>query len=102
YFYTGTYLGKKKILAIGAGIDRQHKYDGLAADVFFDYPVTHGAGTLQFDHITYNGKDFLKSLSNQHDNLFEAGYLIGKTRFMPVVQVAKRDYVGKTAGDETR
>jgi hypothetical protein len=102
YFYTGTYLGKKKVLAIGAGFDRQHKYDGVAADVFFDYPLKYGAITAQFDHITYNGKDFLKSLADQHDNLLEVGYLVGKTRLMPVVQVAKRDYVGKTAGDETR
>lgn len=102
YFYTGTYLGKKKVLAIGAGFDRQHKYDGIAADVFFDYPVKHGAITAQFDHITYNGKDFLKSLADQHDNLLEVGYLVGTTRFMPVVQYAQRDYVGKTAGDETR
>lgn len=102
YFYTGTYLGKKKILAIGGGLDRQHKYDAYAFDVFFDQPVSGGAFTLQFDHFKYNGKDYLKSLADQNDNLLEAGFLIGKTKFMPVVQFAKRDLVGKTVGDETR
>ena len=102
YFYTGTYLGKKKVLAIGAGIDHQHKYDGYAADVFFDYPLKSGAVTVQLDHIRYNGSDFLKSLPDQHDTLLEAGYLIGKTRFMPVLQFAKRDIAGRTIGDEQR
>src|ERR1051325_5974584 len=33
FFYTGSYLGKKKLLSLGAGYDHQHKYDGVAADI---------------------------------------------------------------------
>lgn len=102
YFYTGTYLGKKKVLALGAGIDHQHKYDGYAVDAFLDYPLKGGAVTAQLDHIRYNGSTFLKSLPDQHDTLLEAGYLFGKTRFMPVVQLAKRNIAGRTLGDENR
>ena len=102
YFYTGTYLGKKKILAIGAGYDHQHKYEGYAGDIFFDYPLANGAITAQLDHIRYDGKTFLKSLPDQHDTLFEAGYLIGKTKWMPVVQIAQRNFTSGTLNDETR
>lgn len=102
FFYTGTYLGKKKVLAIGGGIDRQHKYLGYAFDVFFDYPFKSGALTTQLAHISYNGKTFLKSLPEQHDNLFEAGYLIGASRWMPVVQYANKGVSNGVKGDEKR
>jgi hypothetical protein len=102
FFYTGTYLGKKKILAIGAGVDHQHKYDAHSADIFFDWPLATGAVTAQFDHIRYNGSTFLKSLADQQDTLFEAGFLIGKTRLMPVVQIAERNFSASTGIDEKR
>ena len=59
WFNRGTYLGEKKVLAIGAGIDMQQDLrltagsaattDSLAwtADVFFDYPVGRGAVTVE-------------------------------------------------------
>lgn len=102
FFYTGTNLGKKKILAIGAGIDRQHEYEGYAFDVFFDRPIGNGALTMQLDHFRYDGGAFLKSLPEQSDTLFESGYLIGKTKFMPVVQVSRRAFASPAAHDETR
>ena len=42
FFYAGTYLGKKKILAIGAGFDGQKDFHAYAADAFFDYPLGPG------------------------------------------------------------
>ena len=102
FFYTGTYLGKKKVLAFGGGIDRQHKYLGYAFDGFLEYPFQSGSLTAQLAHISYNGKTFLKSLPEQHDNLVEAGYLIGKAHWMPVVQYAQRDFSNGVTGDEKR
>ena len=102
FFYTGTYLGKKKILAVGAGFDHQHKYDAHSIDAFLDWPVNGGAVTAQLDHIRYDGSTFLKSLADQQDTLFESGYLIGKTNFMPVVQIAKRNFAASSGIDETR
>lgn len=102
FFYTGTYLGKKKVLAVGTGIDRQHDYTGYAFDVFFDHPVGNGAITAQADLIRYDGGAFLKTLPRQTDLLVEAGYLIGKTRFMPVVQFTNRSFSNGGGFDETR
>ena len=102
FFYTGSYLGKKKILSVGGGYDHQHKYAGIAEDIFLDWPTKTGAITAQFDHIAYNGSTFLKTLPKQSDTEFEAGYLIGKTRWMPVVQVAQRNFTASTGIDEKR
>lgn len=102
FFYTGSYLGKKKVLAVGAGVDRQHKYLGTAVDVFVDYPTKYGAITAQYDHIRYDGDTFLKNLPDQRINLLEAGYLIGKTKFMPVVQLGTCNFADSSRFDETR
>lgn len=102
FFYTGTNLGKKKVFALGGGIDRQHEYSGYAVDAFFDHPVKGGALTAQVDHIRYDGGSFLKSLPEQRATQFQAGYLIGKTRVMPVVQISQRTFSNGTSHDENR
>lgn len=102
FFYTGTYLGKKKVLAIGAGVDRQHDYNGYAVDFFFDHPVKGGAISTQADYIRYDGGAFLKTLPRQSETLLEAGYLIGKTRFMPVAQLIRRSFTDGGGFDENR
>lgn len=103
YFYTGTYLGKKKVFSVGGGIDHQHDYHAFAIDAFFDRPVGKGAITTQADFIKYDGgKNFMKSLPDQHDALFEIGYLIPATKWMPVVQLARRDVAGTNVNDEKR
>lgn len=38
FFYTGTYLGTKKVAAIGAAFDAQDEYHAFDADAFVDYP----------------------------------------------------------------
>jgi hypothetical protein len=102
FFYSGTSLGKKKILAVGGGYDHQHLYKAYSGDVFFDQPLKSGALTAQLDYIHYDGSTFLKSLPDQNDTLFELGYLIGKTKWMPFAQVAHRNFVAATLNDELR
>jgi hypothetical protein len=102
FFYTGTYLGKKKVLAVGAGYDHQHGYSGQAIDAFLEYPLKSGSITAQADSMRYDGGQFLKSLLDQRNDLFEAGYLIGKSHFMPVLQYTQRNVAGRDAGDEKR
>jgi hypothetical protein len=102
FFYTGTYLGKKKILAVGAAFDAQQDYRGYDADAFLDYPIGPGAVTAQFDYNRFDGGTTLTTLAKQNDVLFEAGYLIQSVKVTPVLQIAHRDLSNQSLGDETR
>jgi Phosphate-selective porin O and P len=102
FFYTGTYLGKKKILAVGAAFDVQQDFHGYDVDAFFDHPLGPGAVTAQFDYSRYNGGTTLTTLPKQNDLLFEAGYLIRALKLTPVVQIAHQDITDQSQGGTTR
>jgi len=102
FFYTGTYLGKKRILAVGAAFDAQKDYHAYDADAFFDYPAGPGAVTAQFDYNRFNGGDTLTALLKQNDVLVEAGYLIRALKLTPVVQFSRLDIAGTSTGDVNR
>jgi hypothetical protein len=102
FFYTGTYLGKKKTLAVGAAFDAQKDFHAYDADAFFDYPVGPGAVTAQVDYNRFDGGDTLTTLLKQNDLLIEAGYLIRALKLTPVVQFTRRDLADRTTGDENR
>jgi hypothetical protein len=102
FFYTGTYLGKKKILSIGAGCDYQKDYKSWAADAFFDYPLGPGGLTAQIDYIQYDGGDTFKTFLKQDTIYTEAGYFINSAKVMPYFTYASKDISGTNTGDETR
>ena len=102
FFYTGTYLGKKRILAAGAAFDKQSDYKGFDADVFIDHPLGPGAVTGQFDYNRFDGGSTLFTLAKQNNVLVEAGYLVQALRLTPVLQLARRDIVDASVGDEWR
>jgi hypothetical protein len=100
FFYTGTYAGKKRMLAVGTAFDTQKHYRGFDADAFLDYPVGAGAVTSQFDYNYFNGDVTLVTLPKQHNMLFELGYLVSALKLTPVLQITSRDIAGATSGDE--
>jgi hypothetical protein len=102
FFYTGTYLGAKKILAIGGAFDTQSHYHAYDADVFTEYPFGPGAFTGQFDLTRFDGDVTLTSLKKQNDILLELGYLVHALRLTPVLQFVHRDIVDLSSGDEHR
>jgi hypothetical protein len=94
-FYPGTYFGKKKILAIGAGYDAQSDYSAYAGDVFFDYPVGTGNGiTVQGDFIHYDGGVTFNTaaLFKQDDIFAEAGFFLGGPKVMPFIRYEQQKY----------
>ena len=101
YLYAGTYLGKKKVLAVGATFDRQRDFRAYDADVFFGRPLGPGAVIGQFDYNHFDGGRRLPTLLKQNDVLAEAGYLINTLKLTPFLQFARRDIDGGSAGDET-
>jgi len=94
-FYPGTYLGKKKIVALGAGYDIQQDYNAFAADAFVDWPVAGGNGvTFQADYIYYNGgKTFnVANLYAQNVFLVEAGFHFTALKITPWVKYESQNY----------
>jgi hypothetical protein len=101
-FYPGTYLGKKRVLAIGGGFDAQNDYAAYAGDIFLDLPIAGGAGiTAQADYIHYDGGfTFPTSALFKQDVLFtEAGfYFGGDVKLMPFARYETQQYKNGTAG----
>jgi len=109
WFNKGTYLGKKKVLAIGVGYDYQpdlvlgnrddQNNEAWTADVFFDSPIGGGAVTAEASYVNLKN-----STQDLHTNKFsyllkggdaqiyylQAGYLfpgqIGPGRIQPYVR----------------
>ncbi|MEO8587482.1 MAG: hypothetical protein ABI584_15050 [Acidobacteriota bacterium] len=94
-FYPGTYFGKKKILAVGAGFDAQSDYTAYSADVFLDYPVGKGNGiTAQADFIRYDGGATFPTaaLFKQDDLFIETGLFVGGLKVMPFLRYEIQKY----------
>jgi hypothetical protein len=100
-FYPGTYLGAKKILAIGAGYDLQGDYRAWAADLFVDLPLGHGNGlTGEFDFIRWDGGSTFPTLLRQNDVLLQGGYYISALKLSPWARWESQRYAD--AGSSSR
>ncbi len=92
-FYTGTYLGKKKILSIGAGYDTQSYYNAYAGDLFFDLPVGKAGGvTGQFDWVHWDGEKTFTALAQQNDWFAELGFFMAGPKVQPYVKYEKQSF----------
>ncbi len=103
FFYTGTTLGQKKIVGIGASIDRQGNYSANSVDLFVDLPVRKGnAVTFQTDFIRYDGGTTFPTLPQQNAWLVESSYYIKKARLGPFIQFASRDFTKSGVADDQK
>jgi Phosphate-selective porin O and P len=103
FFYTGTNLGKKKILAFGAAFDAQKDYRAVAGDLFLDLPIAGGnAFTVQGDFIKYDGGRTFTALPEQNTLHTEAGFYIGSAKVTPYVVFDLKDVDNTDTGDEKR
>jgi len=102
FFYTGTYLGKKKVASVAAAFDTQGEYNAYDTDAFFDYPIGPGALTAQAGYNRIDGDTMFTTLPKQNVVLLELGYLIRDIKLTPVLQFTKRDVVDTRSGDERR
>jgi hypothetical protein len=92
-FYTGTYLGKKKVLSIGGGVDRQESYHAYAADIFLDRPlVNKNSITAQVDYIRYDGGKWIPTLLEQNDLLAQFGYFVSSAKVLPFVRYDQESF----------
>ncbi len=103
FFYTGTTLGQKKIVGIGASFDRQGNYSANGVDVFVDLPVRKGdAFTAQADFIRYDGSNTFASLPQQNAWMFESSYYVKKARLGPFFQISSRDFTKPGVADDKK
>jgi hypothetical protein len=104
FFYTGTTLGKKKLLVVGGGVDHQDDYNAFAVDVFIDRPAGPGAITAQANVITYDGGDFLTTVREQTTWMAETGYYHTASKLQPFVRVEGQRFANDlaTLNDQTR
>jgi hypothetical protein len=100
-FYTGTYLGTKRVLAIGGGIDMQagpgDNYQAWALDAFLDHPLTDSVSlTAQADYFSYDGGGTFPALAEQTAIFVEAGLYFKPLRIMPFVKYETQNFDGVT------
>ncbi len=116
-FYPGTYLGKKKVFAIGASYDTQganatppapgvdsKSYKAYGADAFLDLPVGKGNGfTGEFDYIYYDGGTTFPTFYRQDTFLGQVGFYFGDPKLMPFFRYeaqAFRDEIRKVGNSQ--
>ena len=92
YSYPGTYLGKKKVLALGAAIDAQSDYRGVAVDGLLSLPVGSDGISAQANFIHYDGRALIPSLPNQNTLEAEVGYHFNRAKLTPWVKYETRSY----------
>ena len=105
-FYSGTTLGARRIVSIGASVDHQDGYTAAGADVFVDQPFGDGAHSLtgQVNYTHYDGGLSLADLPHQEVWLVEAGMYDRATRLGPFAQLTSRRVSGTSlaAADESK
>jgi hypothetical protein len=99
-FYTGTTLGKKKLLSFGASIDTQEDYQTYSFDAFWDQPIGDNGLTLQANYSNLEGdSSFTPTLADQENMLLEAGFYFSGLKLLPYVQYAESDFEDSSRAD---
>ncbi|MGQ0713701.1 MAG: hypothetical protein ACT4PJ_08200 [Gemmatimonadaceae bacterium] len=105
-FYAGTYLGARRVLAIGGGVDMQagpgDNYRAWVVDAFLDHPLTDSVSvTAQVDFFNYDGGQTFTALAEQSAVFAEAGLYFKPMKLMPFVKFETRNFDGPSI-DEKR
>ncbi len=94
YTFVGTALGKKKILAIDAGADKQGSYRGLSANAALDLPVNKGDEIgAQFQYFHYDGRQKFAAIADQNDWFVEGAYYIHRAKVQPFAKFESQNFV---------
>jgi len=94
YAYAGTALGKRKILAIDVGGDKQQAYRSMTANIANDTPVRGGdeiGFNYQFAH--WDGRNKFTAIPDQNDQLVEAAYYFHKAKVQPFGKFETQNFV---------
>ena len=94
YVFTGTALGKQKVLAVDTGFDKQGAYRAWSANLAADLPV-HGGDEIggQFQYMYYDGRQKFLTIPAQNDTLLEAAYYIHRAKVQPFAKYESQNFV---------
>ncbi len=101
--YPGSYLGDKKVLAVGTAFDTQMDYNYYSGDVYASIPTGKSGAiesTLQYQYLS-GGKTFT-TLPTQNTLMIEGGYYIKAVKIAPLARYEQRSYNGQEARNEHR
>jgi hypothetical protein len=99
YAYAGTALGKRKILAIDVGGDKQSKYRSDSLNITNDTPVNGGDEVgLNFNVMHFDGRNFFTSIPDQTNYLMEAAYYFHKIKTQPFAKFETQDFTAAANG----
>jgi hypothetical protein len=98
FSYPGSYLGDKKVLAVGAGYDFQGSYRYYSGDVYASIPTgTSGAieGTIEYQYL--DGGTTFTTLPVQNTFQLDLGYYIRALKLAPNARYEQRVLNGQEA-----
>ena len=107
-YYVGTYLGNKKVLAVGAGffLHPNGMYDNVkkthesvshfAADIFLDMPISGGALNAYAAYQKFNyGANYISRWGGTGAAIYgQVGYYMSAAKIMPYVAFSNSNYEG--------
>lgn len=94
YSYLGTALGKNRILALDAGVDKQGGYRAYSANLANDAPVRGGdeiGVNLQYFH--FDGRRKFLNIPDQNNFLGEFSYYLHRAKVQPFGRVETQTFV---------
>jgi hypothetical protein len=91
--YPGSYLGTKKILAIGGAYDTQNDYRYASADMYLDWPIPLGSfeSTIQYQYIN-GGTTFATALPQQNLFQIEGGVYLKDAKIAPIARYEQKAF----------
>jgi hypothetical protein len=99
YAYAGTALGKRKILAIDAGGDKQGSYRSMSANLASDTPVRGGDEIgVNFQMLHFDGRNKFVSIPDQNNFLVEGAYYFHRAKVQPFAKFETQDFVAAANG----
>lgn len=103
-FYAGTSLGTRRVVSVGASLDRQDDYMANSVDVYVDHPVGEGnqSVTAQVNYTRYDGNTTFTTLPEQGVWFVEAGVFDKRTKLGPFLQWTTKDYRANVLVDESK
>jgi hypothetical protein len=100
--YPGSYLGTKKILAVGGGYDTQQDFRYASADLYLDWPIPLGSfeSSIQYQYIN-GGNTFPTTLPQQNTFQIEGGVFLKGLRIGPSVRYEQKTFTAAIVNNVT-